>query len=177
MTGHLAVLLSLLSTGVMAADVSCPVPGHGAFAMTLPADWTMACGPTMNTPIATHVRVRPSKGNTFEMIVTAVWLPLEKRGINEPAPLRTAVKEAGELTLPQAVETAVTVAEIVGPSMHGAVFTLTDKAPGPGEFKYMMQGFIAAGELSVAVTFLFRDNKSGADAQALRALKSARQVE
>jgi hypothetical protein len=41
--------------------------------------------------------------------------------------------------------------------VQGYYYSLTDRAPGPGEYKYVTQGTLLTGELMVVFTFLHRD--------------------
>jgi hypothetical protein len=165
-----------LSSAAAAKDVelSCPVPGHGAFVMTVPGGWKTTCGEQVQSPAAANPRAGPLNGDAFKLLLTAVWLQPEQRAKAEHS-LKANVQVVGERTLPQAEEKSVALVELRSLSMHGFIFVLTDKDPGSG-FKYLMQGSLAVGELTVPVTFLFRDADAPDKAAALAALKSARHV-
>ena len=65
--------------------------------------------------------------------------------------------------------------EFSGRSGPGYCFSATDRAPQPGEYKYLTQGIVRVGELSVTFTILTNDGQEAVVKQALEALKGARQ--
>lgn len=169
-----ALLAASVPSGV-SSDLSCPVPGHGAFVMTVPANWRTWCK-SLASPASTNARATPLSGDDFRLMITAVWLHSLEKSSPDDQSMRANVESVGKQSLPDAVETSVNVVEIKSPSMSGFVFSLTSKRPEPPGYKYMMQGEMRVGELTVAVTFLFR-NSSGKDkAAAIRALKTARHL-
>jgi hypothetical protein len=57
----------------------------------------------------------------------------------------------------------------------GFYFSATDRAPKPDEYKFLTQGVVRVGELSVTFTILTNDGQDAVVKQALDALKSATQ--
>jgi len=157
------------------AEMQCPIPAHGGLAFTVPAGWKAVCGATTADPPSGNVKITSVKPGDFELLMTSVWVTPAQRGNFAGANLKTIVQSAGEVLLPGAVETSVVLTELSGAASRGFVFTLTDKSPGPGEFKYMMQGTVVTGELVVSVTFLYREPATSHRASALALLKGAHQ--
>jgi hypothetical protein len=60
---------------------------------------------------------------------------------------------------------------------HTRYFSATDRAPKPGEYKFMTQGMLQVGELSVTFTILTNEGQELVIKQALDALKGAAQRE
>jgi hypothetical protein len=83
------------------------------------------------------------------------------------------VQSAANAALKEAVEKEVKVLELRGAQSQGYYFLLTDKAPGPGEFKYLTQGMLSVGELTVAFTILHREAASDDREKALRVVADA----
>lgn len=81
--------------------------------------------------------------------------------------IRVLLEDGGRKLLPQSVEPSIELREFKGRSSAGYCFTLTDKAPKPGEYKYMTQGGYAAGKLILMFELMFNDKDSGVSNLAL----------
>ncbi len=57
----------------------------------------------------------------------------------------------------------------------GYYFSITDKAPNPGEYRYMNRGAIGVGNLLLTVTILHRVKESESVKDALSMLREAKQ--
>lgn len=79
------------------------------------------------------------------------------------------------MMLPGAVETTVKLQDLKGASASGYYFLVTDKAPGPGEYLYAVNGEFGVGDLLVHVTILLRDKNDANLAVALKALEAMEQ--
>ena len=117
------------------SETRCPIPGHGAIALTAPAGWSVTCGAATEEPASGNVRIVPAKGDGFKLLLTPLWIPANMRANVEPAKIKAAVQSMADAVLPGAVETTVNLAEVSGSAAHGYVFSVTDKSPKPGEFK------------------------------------------
>jgi hypothetical protein len=60
-----------------------------------------------------------------------------------------------------------------GASVIGYYYTVTDKAPKPGEFKLMTQGMFGLVDLRVSFTILTNEGQEGTVKEALAMLSSA----
>jgi hypothetical protein len=58
----------------------------------------------------------------------------------------------------------------------GYYFSITDKAPNPGEYRYMNRGVIGVGNLLLNATILHRVKESESVKDALSLLREARQI-
>jgi hypothetical protein len=74
----------------------------------------------------------------------------------------------------QAVEQSLPVQSFGTAEAQGHYFSVTDRAPKPGEFKYMTQGAVSVGGLPVAFTILSNGNPKAAVEPTLRMLAAAR---
>jgi polygalacturonase len=108
----------------------CQVPGHGAVGLEVPRGWRAACKPLEKPPSASLAF--QSEPASFQLTVTVVWLQPSQRGGLEDAALRSHLQDVAAQSLPRAVERAAVLEAFRGPEASGYVFTLTDKAPGPG---------------------------------------------
>jgi len=120
------------------------------------------------------ISIGPASGPPFEILVTPIW-PARDDG---PKPtleaIRAAVRIAAEAAKGQAVEREIAVRDLSGPEAFGAYFSVTDRAPKPGEYKYMTQGMLGLADLRVTFTVLTNDGQERVVPQALDMLKGAR---
>lgn len=151
----------------------CAVPGHGGVGLEVPRGWRAACKP-LDKPPSAALSIQPETGASFDLQVTVVWLQPSQRGGLEAGALRRSLQDVAARSLPRAVERAAVLEEFRGPEASGYVFTLTDRAPGPGEFVYLTQGSYGLGELQVVFTLLSRDARPEGKERALRMLREAR---
>jgi hypothetical protein len=164
----------VLSGGTVAQDASTTrysVPGHGSLELKVPGGWRSQTRSRSEPPIA-QVRLTPASGNAFDLQITAGWLDPAKSD-RRPDALKARVQSAANAALKEAVEKEVKVLELRGAQSQGYYFLLTDKAPGPGEFKYLTQGMLSVGELTVAFTILHREAASDDREKALRVVADA----
>jgi hypothetical protein len=181
-TGWLQVALVVLVGSAWPASASsaetdvrevCEVPAHGGVGLEVPRAWSAGCRP-LAKPASARLSFKPKAGASFDLQVTAVWIEPGHRNALEDGTLRRSVQDVAALSLPRAVESTAALEELRGPEAAGYVFTLTDKAPAPGEFAYLTQGSFSLGELQIIFTLLTRDARSADRERALRLLREAR---
>ena len=168
-----AVLLSALFAGAVAfgaTDRSIPLPDHGTLVLAAPDAWKMdvAQPPDRSPPT---IRFTQGSGAAFEVLITPIWSPL---GVTDAPDLRRVVTNAAKNAEAQSVERSIAVKDLSGTSGQGYYFSATDRAPKPGEFKYMTQGMIRTGAVALTFTFLTNDGQSDVVTAALETLRTAR---
>ena len=72
------------------------------------------------------------------------------------------------------VEKSLPIHSFGSGSVQGNYFSATDRAPKPGEFKYLTQGSMSVSGLPVGFTILSNGNAHAAVGPALRMLAAAR---
>jgi hypothetical protein len=155
---------------------SYPIPNRGLLELKVPPSWR----DSINQPsgeIPPTLLFTPTSGTPFKFLVTVLWSMRKDVDINDPAFLKANVEQIGRKALHTAVEKELTVLELKGEHSVGYYFVLTDKAPKPGEFRYVASGAIGAGKLQLAFTFLFNEKETEAQKTALQMLAEARQRE
>jgi hypothetical protein len=107
--------------------------------------------------------------------MTTIW-PVVRDG-QPPSrdQLRATVERGVQGARTQAVEKELRVVEFQGRTGPGFYFSATDRAPKPDEYKFLTQGVLRVGELSVTFTILTNDGQDAIVKQALDALKGATQ--
>jgi hypothetical protein len=117
----------------------------------------------------------PKSGPSFEILVTPLWSITGNTPAHDPASLRKEVESAAKAAQPQAVEKVIEIKTLKGDSGAGYYFSATDRQPKPGEYKYLTQGIVPAGELVVTFTILSNDGEQATVDAALLLLKDLRQ--
>ena len=132
--------------------------------MTVPAAWS--CSVTNSgRPGLVTVQVSGSESNGWVMLVTF--------GPREPgSDSRAKVTEAEAKARGRAEEAEVEIKELSGKAVRGYYFSMTDRAPRPGEFKCLTQGVAEAGEAEVAFTVLSNERGMAVEERALEVVGS-----
>ncbi len=151
-----------------------PIPEHGTLELKVPASWKGELHkPQANMPPT--IMFNPPKGNDFQVIITVLWSKTGEQGFNGREKVRTLMEKEGQKFLPDVVETRIELQEIQGFDHTGYYFTVTDKAPDPGEYRYMTEGAIGVGTLLLNTKILYRVKASESVKEALAALREAKQ--
>jgi len=171
---YMIVSLVLILTSFMASAEnlvirSFALPKHGTFELKIPASWndSVAQRPGGQPPTIT---LSPKMGAQFQVLVTPMWSARPDMKSASPDELRTTVRRAADSAAQQSVEKSIAVKELKGSANIGYYFTATDRAPQPGEFKYLNQGMIAVNDLRVAFTILTNDGQEANVKEALSIL-------
>jgi hypothetical protein len=149
-----------------------PLPGHGQLELAVPTAWKVeATSPPSDLPPTFHFTAAGDQ--PFEFLVTPVWAIQGRVPPSDPQTVRAEVQRAAQQAQSQAVESNIEVKELRGTSAQGYYFAATDRAPKPGEYKYITQGILPVGELVVTFTVLTNDGQTAVVEAALQALRQA----
>jgi hypothetical protein len=169
-TRLLALLALAIAGAAPSAPTVVPVPGHGALQLTLPSGWRARIQqPPGDLPPT--VRIEPASGREFGILVTALWS--REGSVPTLEELRPRVEDAASDLLPSAVETALPLEELRGPSVTGFYFTATDRDPKAGEWTHVTQGLARVGSLILNFTILTNGKEAAARKGALAMIGSA----
>src|SRR5262245_7120188 len=150
------------------------LPDHGEFVIQVPADWKDELHQPPNR-LPPTITFGPRSGKAFQIFLTTIWPAAKGSPPQSPDRLRATVERGAEGARSQAVEKELRIVEFQGRSGPGFYFSATDRAPKPDEYKFLTQGIVRVGELSVTFTILTNDGQDAVVKQALDALKSATQ--
>ena len=154
---------------------SYPLPGHGILELSAPTSWKESVSrPPADLPPT--IEFSPAEGDSFSVQITPLWSPRSDPEFNRPDVIRPLIETIGRKQLEQSLETEITVREIKGPRASGYFFTVTDRAPAQGEWKYLTAGAAGVGDLLVSFTILTNSLDSGEVDQALRMIEASRQT-
>ena len=151
-----------------------PIPEHGTLELNVPTSWKVEVHKPQEKMSPTLI-FKPASGDDFQVLVTVLWSNKGEPDFNSQSKVRTFIEKDGQKLLPNAVETKILLQEIKGVNNIGYYFSITDKAPNPGEYRYMSRGAIGVGNLLLNVTILHRVKESESVKDALSMLREARQ--
>ena len=151
------------------------LPGHGTLTLDVPAEWSADISQPANKMPPTIV-LKPRQGARFEVLMTTVWPLSASSGLTDDATLRREVSSAAHNAEAEAIEHPLEVQAIKGQHGAGYFFFATDKAPKPGESKFMTQGMIRTGQIALAFTILTNDGQESIRQTALQVLRTAQQI-
>ena len=152
-----------------------PIPEHKTLELNVPTPWKG----TVHKPqenMSPTIIFDPAKGNDFQVLITVMWSKIGDRDFNSQEKARTFIEKDGQKLLPNAAEPKIVLQEIRGADNTGCYFSITDKAPNPGEYRYMTRGAIGVGDLLLNFTILHRVKDSQAVRDALSLLREAKQT-
>ncbi len=173
--GILAALAGVLYAAPVAANRDFKIPMHGTMRLAIPNGWKVESEPILD-PAAVAIHIVPESGNAFDIQVTSVWLDADRLTKTTSQLIKDSAQRAADSLLSHSVETTATLQDIRGTESSGSSFSLTDRAPGPGEFKYLTQGIFLSGEALSSFTILYRTPNPQEVTDALRMFTDARYV-
>jgi len=173
--GIIAMLAGVLYAAPVFANRDFKIPMHGTLRLAVPNGWKVESEPILD-PAAVAVHMVPESGNDFDIQVTSVWLDADRLTKTTGQLIKDSTQRAADSLLSHSVETAATLQDIRGTESSGSSFALTDRDPGPGEFKYLTQGIFLTGEALSSFTILYRNPNPQEVTDALRMFTDARYV-
>jgi hypothetical protein len=155
---------------VHAEDARIPISGGGALVLPLPDGWRT----TKEAGAVPTLSLTPASGPSFQVLVSPLVSSGGRLAPSSIEDLRSLVESAASNAKSQAVEKSLPLQELRSADVQGSYFSATDRAPKPGEFKYLTQGAVSVRGLPVTFTILSNDNSRAAKDLALGMLRAAR---
>jgi len=149
------------------------IPRHGSLRLAVPSGWLSDSLP-LESPASVTIHIFPKAGNGFDVKVTSVWMDAKALAQTTAESRKRDMQRSAEEMLPHSVEKVAAPQEIKGVESVGWYYSLTDREPGEGEFKYLVQGTILTGDVLSAFTILYRTPAAAEVTQALRMLADAK---
>ena len=151
-----------------------PIPGHGVLELNVPNPWkAQVHKPQENMPPT--IILKPASGDDFQVSGTVRWSKKGEASFNSSDKVQILVEKDGQKLLGKTVESKIVLQKLRGTNSIGYYFSVTDKAPDPGEYRYMTEGKIGVGNLLLSVTILHRVEDSQSVQDALFLLREAKQ--
>jgi hypothetical protein len=173
------VVILLLVFGVIAIaaeqtnDRRYTLPDHGVFQMKVPASWKDEVRQPDDNRLSPTISFRPASGDQFLILISPIWKVKKDTPLLTDGDLQKMVQRAADDAQPNAAEKTLKIIEIQGSAGRGYYFSATDKAPEEGDYKFLTQGALLVGELTVTFTILTNDDKRDVESAALTMLKGA----
>ncbi len=169
-------LAVLIGAGPSAADDAglrrFELPNRDTLELILPAGWVEHLEQPAGGGAPT-IEIAVVEGGPRQVFVTPEWPDPLAKEIRELPSLRDAVRDMAERTQPQAVEAYLEVRQLDGTNGTGFYFAATDRNPGPDEFRFMNQGALQVGELTLWFTILTNEGQDTVSVEALAMLQAA----
>jgi hypothetical protein len=168
----MALCVSATAVALAGSSRVFELPDHGALTLTVPDSWV----DKMNRPanrLPPTILLRPGAAGSGEVLITAVWPIPPVTNVSDEATIRSEVDTAAKKAASQSVEGTLPVQELKGTEGRGFYFSATDRAPAPGEYKYLTQGIVRVGEIALAFTVLTNDGEEAVVKTTLEILKTA----
>lgn len=164
-------VLSLCALTIQASAEEVRVVAPGAvLVLQVPAGWRSAKQPGPGPTVS----LSPATGNDFQVLVSALVARDGRLAPSSGESLRGLVEAGAQAAKAQAVEQSLPIHSFGTADVQGHYFSATDRAPKPGEFKYMTQGAMSVRGLPVAFTVLSNGTPKAAVEPTLRMLAAAR---
>ena len=119
------------------------------------------------------IQLRPREGAAFEIYITPDWPDMPDKAVPDAETLRETVRGAAERIRDQVEEETLEIRRLQGASGVGFYFVAMDRAPQPEEFRYMNQGALQVGALTVMFTILTNEGQNAVVEEAFAMLKGA----
>src|SRR5262249_47507 len=142
------------------------LPGR-ILALVVPEDWTESREPA-RTDAPRTITFGPPAGRAFRVHVSVIPQSAERS-----PDVRAIVERSGRALLASAVEDRLVVEELGGAQVSGFFFRLTDRAPKPDEYTYLIQGALRLADLLLTFTVLTNQPDAAEASAALEMLRSA----
>ena len=153
------------------ATRSLVVPTLGSIQVNVPESWQDTVENPDGVPYPTFV-FKPQSGTVFQVLLTPVATAPNSR-ISGEAGIRQFVAQIAKEAKTHAVEKDLPIKDLKGPSIVGCYFSATDRAPKPGEYKFMTQGLVQIGALQATFTILANGEGTNAVSETITALEAA----
>ena len=148
------------------------LPNEDTLELILPAGWSdELVQPQGGGPPTIEIAV--AEGGPRQVFIRPEWADPTSNDIRELPQLRDAVRDLAERIQPDVLEPYLEVRHITGQNGIGFYYTATDRDPGAGEFKFMNQGALQAGDLTLWFTILTNEGQDTVAVEALGMLQGA----
>ena len=150
------------------------LPDHGALALKVPDGWVdnVSQPPDRLPPT---ISLKQGRGPAFDVLITPVWSFDPNKPVSSSL-IQQVARSAADKALTQSVERKIELKPIKGASGTGYYFSATDRAPPPGDYKYMTQGGVMVGEIMMTFTILTNDGQEAIVKQAMAMMTSAQHI-
>jgi hypothetical protein len=167
-----ALIAASWPSAVWAAASHVALPGGGELWLDIPAGWDEKFD-SPQKGMAPGVWLTPRQGASFNILITPLAGTPMGEAVADDVRMRAIVASAARDALSHAVETTIPVQSLSGPHAHIVYLFATDRAPAPGEWKYLTQGMVSIDGVPFAFTILTNDGQEAVSKGALELIRNA----
>lgn len=179
----MVLLLCLLVTADVAPTLAVENPireyalyGHGTLELNVPASWLERVHrPPEELPPT--IELTPDRNQPILLMITPLWNMTGDPAVVSIETVYRLVDQDRRGLQERSAEKELVMEPLEGSHAKGYYFKATDKAPKPGEHKYLIRAGLLVGNLLVSATILSHSKESAWVNQAMSVLRSARQRE
>lgn len=178
-TGIALIILLLLFNQNIISDsnriMRFVINNKDAMEVNIPESWDVKSRQANNLSLSLKLTHKGSLGKDglFTLLITAF---AQKKKPMTDSEIKELVIQNSRQFRSQAVENKIDVKELKTASLIGYYYKLTDKAPKPGEYKYMRQGFLQIEKVLLTFTFFFHQDEETEWENAISLFKSIKIV-
>jgi len=111
------------------------------------------------------------------VVISPIWPSKQDIPLTEEEGIRQLVLQSADLVETRSVEKKIELKKLEGASGPGYYFSVTDREPGPGEYRYLTKGMVRVSKLLVGFTILTNDGQEHIVKNAIAMVKSAAHVD
>lgn len=148
------------------------LPNQNSLELAVPPAWEDSVDQPEDGGAPT-IELRPREGAPFEVYLTPNWPEAPDGTAPDAETLRETVLAAAERIRGHTVEETLEIRRLQGTGGVGFYFVATDRAPLPEEFRFMNQGALQVGDLTVMFTILTNEGQEAVVEEAFAMLKGA----
>lgn len=163
------------ASAAVASDHAYPLQNHTGLVLPVPDGWKEEIK-SARADAPKSLFFTPENGPAFAVAVTPIVAMKDGSNIPDAMAIHGLVSASAQRLAPRAVEKQLAIKELVGPSCKGYYFFATDRAPAPGEWKYLIEGMARVGGIDVAFDILTNDGQEAVARAALEMIRHARHV-
>jgi hypothetical protein len=147
------------------------LPNKQSITFNVPSNWRDDIqSPSPNLPPTIHFTASSLEGENFDILITVLWkAPKANLDFATLIETKAVVQQSLDHIASDVVEKNVQLKSIGNPIM-GYYFSVTDKAPKPGEYEYLSQGAVRKDNIECVFTILTHTSDSIVVVQALTML-------
>jgi len=165
----LGLILAGAAWTSLAAAPATQVVNAGDVALSLDWDSSWQVEPAGGDAPPNSLQFHTPDGSHMLVMVTAGTPP---PGADVEAHMKSVADKSAQEFLSQSVEKELPVESFKNGDTHGYQVCATDRAPKPGEYKYVCQGVVTASDKLVVFTVLYNEPGKAQAARAVRALQA-----
>jgi len=162
-------------TAAVASEHAYPLQNHTGLVLPVPDDWKEEIR-SARSDGSQALFFTPQNGTAFAVAVTPIVAMKDGSTLPDTAAIRGLVSASAQRLASRTVEKQLSIRPIIGPSCKGYYFLVTDRAPAPGEWKYLTKGIARVGGINVAFDILTNDGQEAVAKAALDMIRHARHV-